>query len=144
MTTKDISYLTFGSFATDEALTHMTARFVKLGKFFMSNKFLLSTPQTRLRSQLIKRCGYLLLWSGKYGRLVSVLIVRISSKPSLTFFCLTEQLYVGFTCGNFGPCGAQIWTVREGINNGGRQKQTRSLGPSALFTGVNNYLSTEL
>ena len=27
---------------------------------------------------------------------------------------------------------------------GGRQKQTRSLGTSALFTGVNNYLSTEL
>ena len=30
------------------------------------------------------------------------------------------------------------------LKNGGRQKQTRSLGPSALFTGVNNYLSAEL
>ena len=33
---------------------------------------------------------------------------------------------------------------REGIQNGGRQKQTYNLGPSALFTGVNNYLSAEL
>ena len=30
------------------------------------------------------------------------------------------------------------------IKNGGRQKQTCSLGPSALFTGINNYLSAEL
>ena len=52
----------------------------------MSNKFLLSTPQTRLRSQLIKRCGYLLLWSGKHVGLVSDLIVRTSSKPSLNSF----------------------------------------------------------
>ena len=33
---------------------------------------------------------------------------------------------------------------REGIKNGGRQKQICSLGPSALFTGINNYLSAEL
>ena len=28
--------------------------------------------------------------------------------------------------------------------NGGRQKQICSLGPSAVFTGINNYLSAEL
>ena len=28
---------------------------------------------------------------------------------------------------------------KEGIKNGGRQKQTYNLGPSALFTGVNNF-----
>ena len=34
--------------------------------------------------------------------------------------------------------------VWEGIKNGGRQKQTYNLGLSALFTGVNNFLSAEL
>ena len=33
---------------------------------------------------------------------------------------------------------------REGLQNGGRQKQTFNLGYFALFTGVNNYLSAEL
>ena len=49
----------------------------------MSNKFLLSTPQTRLRSQLIESGRYFLLLSGKHVGLVSDLIVRTSSKPSL-------------------------------------------------------------
>ena len=31
-----------------------------------------------------------------------------------------------------------------GIENGGRQKQKCDLGPFALFTGINNYLSAEL
>ena len=55
-----------------------------------------------------------------------------------------EQLYVGFTCGNFGPCNAPEEKVGERIKIGGRQKQKCNLGPSALFTGVNNYLSEEL
>ena len=34
-----------------------------------------------------------------------------------------------------------MWCLsREGIKDGGRQKQKCNLGPSALFTGVNNYL----
>ena len=45
-----------------------------------------------------------------------------------------EQLYVGFTCRNFGPCGAQEEEVLDGIKNGGRQKQKCNLGTSALFT----------
>ena len=53
-----------------------------------------------------------------------------------------EQFYVGFTCGNFGSCDdAPEEKVGEGIKNGGPQKQKCSLGPSALFTGVNNYFS---
>ena len=48
-----------------------------------------------------------------------------------------EQLYVGFTCRNFGPCGAQEEEVLDGIKNGGRQKQKCNLGTSALFTRVN-------
>ena len=44
----------------------------------------------------------------------------------------------------FSPCVAQAEKVREGIKNGGRQKQKFNLDPSALFTGVNNYLSAEL
>ena len=55
-----------------------------------------------------------------------------------------EQLYVGFTCGNFGPCNAPEEKVGERIKIGGRQKQKCNLGPSALFTGVNNYLSEEI
>ena len=42
----------------------------------------------------------------------------------------------------------KFWSVWypniEGIKNGGRQKQTHNLGPSAFFTGVNNFLSAEL
>ena len=34
--------------------------------------------------------------------------------------------------------------VREGIKNGRRQNQKCNLGPSALFAGVNHYLSAEL
>lgn len=30
---------------------------------------------------------------------------------------------------------------RDGIKDGGRQKQKRNLRPSVFFTGVNNYLS---
>ena len=45
-----------------------------------------------------------------------------------------------YTCRNFGPCVAQVEKVREGIDSGGRQKRKCSLGPSALFTGANNYL----
>lgn len=41
----------------------------------------------------------------------------------------------------FCPCGAQVEKLREGIKNAGRQKQKF---PSALFIGVNNYLSAEL
>ena len=48
-----------------------------------------------------------------------------------------EQLYVGFTCRNFGPYGAQEEEVLDGIKNGGRQKQKCNLGTSALFTRVN-------
>ena len=48
-----------------------------------------------------------------------------------------EQLYVGFTCRNFGPCGAQEEKVLDGIKSGGRQKQKCNLGTSALFTRVN-------
>ena len=55
-----------------------------------------------------------------------------------------EQLYVGFTCGNFGPCNVPEENVGERIRNGGRQKQKWNLGPSALFTGVNNYVSEEI
>ena len=55
-----------------------------------------------------------------------------------------EQLYFGFSCRNFGPCGVQEEKVRDGIKNGGRQKQKYNLGTSALFTGVNKYLSAEL
>ena len=51
---------------------------------------------------------------------------------------------MGFSCRNVGPCGAEVLKVREGNKNAGRQKQTCNLGPSALFTGVNNYLSAEL
>ena len=47
-----------------------------------------------------------------------------------------KQLYVGFTCGNFGPCNAPEETVGERIRNGGRQKKKCNFGPSALFTGV--------
>ena len=32
----------------------------------------------------------------------------------------------------------------EGIKDGGRKQQECNLGPSALFIGVNNYLSAEL
>ena len=41
----------------------------------------------------------------------------------------------------------ESWGVRLtcfDCKNDGRQKQTDNLGPSALFTGVNNYLSAEL
>ena len=34
--------------------------------------------------------------------------------------------------------------LREGIQNSGRQKQKYNLDPSAIFTGVNDYLSAEL
>ena len=33
---------------------------------------------------------------------------------------------------------------KEGIKDGERQKQIYNLGPSALFTGVNNYFLAEL
>ena len=52
--------------------------------------------------------------------------------------------YVGFTCKNLVPYGAKVEKVREGIKNGGRQKQNCNLGPYTFFTGVNNYLSAEL
>ena len=55
-----------------------------------------------------------------------------------------KQLYIGFTCGNFGPCNAPEEKVGERIKIGERQKQKCNLGPSALFTGVNNYISEEL
>ena len=51
---------------------------------------------------------------------------------------------MGFSYRNVGPCGAEILKAREGNKNAWRQKQTCNLGPSALFTGVNNYLSEEL
>ena len=57
---------------------------------------------------------------------------------------MAEQLFVGFTCRNFGPRGAQVEKDREGIKNGGGKKQKGNLDPSALFTDVNNYLSAEL
>ena len=38
--------------------------------------------------------------------------------------------------------GAKV--VREGIKNGGRQKQNYNLGPYTFFTGVKNYLLAEL
>ena len=38
----------------------------------------------------------------------------------------------------------QVEKVREGIKNDGRQNQKCNLGPSALFTGVNDYLSADL
>jgi len=40
--------------------------------------------------------------------------------------------------------GAKVEKVREGIKNGGRQKQNYNLGPYTFFTGVNNYLLAEL
>ena len=55
-----------------------------------------------------------------------------------------KQLYIGFTCGNFGPCNAPEEKVGERIRNGGRQKQKWNFDPSAFFTGVNNYLSEKL
>ena len=39
--------------------------------------------------------------------------------------------------------GAQFEKDRERMNNGGRQKQKCNMGSSALFIGVNNYLSAE-
>ena len=57
------------------------------------------------------------------------------------------------TCRNFGACGFQVQKDREGIKvikDGGRQKTTTAtkknskLGPSAIFTGADNYLSAEL
>ena len=42
---------------------------------------------------------------------------------------------------HFGPCGAQVGRGQEGIKNGGRQNQKCNFAPSALFTGVNKYLS---
>ena len=38
-------------------------------------------------------------------------------------------LPAGFTCRNFGPSGVQVENAREGIKNGGRQKQKCNLGP---------------
>ena len=39
-----------------------------------------------------------------------------------------------------------VWcqSREEEIKDDGRQKQNCNLGPSALFTGVNNYISAEL
>ena len=59
------------------------------------------------------------------------------------------------TCRNFGACGFQVQKDREGIKvikDGGRQKKKQQqqpkknskLGPSAIFTGADNYLSAEL
>lgn len=39
--------------------------------------------------------------------------------------------------------GAQFKKDRERMKNGGRQKQKCNMGSSALFIGVNNYLSAE-
>ena len=47
-----------------------------------------------------------------------------------------EQLYVGLTYRNFGPCGAQV-EIRK-------ISEESKMGPSALFTDFNNYLSAEL
>ena len=47
-----------------------------------------------------------------------------------------EQLYFGFTCRNFGPCGVQVEPDREGIKNCWQQKQNCNLAPSALFTSA--------
>ena len=58
--------------------------------------------------------------------------------------CLITWREEGFTCWNFGPCNVPEEKVGERIRNGGRQKQKWNLGPSALFTGVNNYLSEKL
>ena len=55
-----------------------------------------------------------------------------------------SNFLLGFTCGNFGPCGAQVEKVREGIKNGGRQNRKCNLGIPVLFTCVNKYLSAEL
>ena len=44
----------------------------------------------------------------------------------------------------FSPWVVQVEKVREGIKNGRWQNQKCNLGPSALFTGVNHYLSAEL
>ena len=46
------------------------------------------------------------------------------------------------TLRNFGPSGDHA--SKEGIKDGGRQKQKYNLDPSALFTGVSNYLSVEV
>ena len=60
------------------------------------------------------------------------------------------------TCRNFGACGFQVQKDREGIkvikdggrqkkqNNNNNQKKNSKLGPSAIFTGADNYLSAEL
>lgn len=47
-----------------------------------------------------------------------------------------EQRFAGFTCRNFGPCGAQV-EIR-------RISEESKMGPSALFSDFNNYLSAEL
>ena len=38
-----------------------------------------------------------------------------------------EQLFVGFTCRNFGPCGAQVEKDREGIQNDGHAAKDKNV-----------------
>ena len=67
----------------------------------------------------------------------------VSLKTKGLFTCREEDprrqnnLMLGFTCGNFGLCGAQVGKVREGIKNDGRPKQKCNFVPSALFPSVN-------
>ena len=57
-------------------------------------------------------------------------------------FKKAEQLTLGLHAKIQFRMGAKV--VREGIKNGGRQKQNYNLGPYTFFTGVNNYLLAEL
>ena len=51
-----------------------------------------------------------------------------------------EQLFVGFTCRNCGPCGYQVEDYKE-LKMAVENNKKWNLGPSALFIGVNNDLS---
>ena len=61
-------------------------------------------------------------------------LVSLKAKGPFTW---REELYVGFTCGNFGLFGAQVGNVQEGSKNDGRQKQKCNFVSSALFPSVN-------